>query len=356
MFKAGSIFRVILIIMLVCLTSKLSFAGQSAETIFFISDDLKSATAYKNSRADTTYRKFYMDFASDLNTNDIMYARPKNYTWGNDYYNNKDHKQLAFFETNNYAFLQKFHNVDDMLTAIGENHYKLSVDGGECIGDGCFFDENIISVVFPQKFKVTKKDASVDGSWKIVDNTYSFYSERVKGATAIFELEDTVPQIYVDLAKVLAKFNDIKVTYDGNNVHVVMPVEGVFNSGDAHIQKNGLKWIGVFGETMKKARFKELRVEGHSDNAPIKSVVYPSNWELSAARAATVVRHLVKLGVDPKFLAGVGYADSRPIADNKTADNRGKNRRIEFTIVPELIKITSNLKLQDDKDIDLAPK
>jgi len=114
----------------------------------------------------------------------------------------------------------------------------------------------------------------------------------------------------------------------------------VFNSGDAAIQKNGEKWIKLFGDTLKTAGIKELRIEGHSDSSPIQSKVYPSNWELSAARSSAVVRYLVKLGIEPKLLAAVGYADSRPVADNKSKESRAKNRRIEFTVVPSIAAAT----------------
>lgn len=350
-----TIFVFCLITTACCMTPKLTFAN-SLETIFFLSDDLSSATEYRNSRKDQVYQNASMSFNMDFNKNDIMYARPANYTWGVSTVDNTNYLKLLFSNTSNYAYLQKFHKTSDILTKIGENRYKLEVDGGMCFQEGCILDENIISVVFPQKFKITKYNAAVNGSWKIVDNTYTFYSEKINGASTTFELEDTVPQVYVDLAKVLARFSDIKVTYDGNNVHVVTPVEGVFNSGDATIQKNGEKWIKIFGDTMKNAGVKELRVEGHSDSAPIKSKVYPSNWELSAARSAAVVRFLVTLGVDPKLLASVGYADSRPVADNKTPESRKKNRRIEFTIVPDFIKTASDSEPQKNNNIDLALK
>lgn len=340
MCKLVTIFSIFLIL-LIFFTTEISFAGGSIETIFFISEDLKSATEYKNSRDEKKYEKNSMNFSANINKNDIMYARPANYTWGPNFYNGVDHSELAFFNTGNYAYLQKYRSISNLLSTVSENHYMLWVDGGTCVGEGCILDENIISVVFPQKFKITKYDANARGGWKIVGNTYTFYSENVKGAMATFELEDTVHQTYADIAKVLAKFSNVKVTVDGNNVHVAMPVEDVFKSGDATMQKNGEKWIKAFGDAIKNSGIKELRVEGHSDSVPIKSKVYPSNWELSAARSATVVRQLVRLGIDPKLIAGVGYADSRPVADNKTAETRSKNRRIEFTIVPEPIRSAS---------------
>jgi len=328
-----------------------SLAGSgSAETVFFLSDDLKTATEYKNMRQDIVYKKNSMNFPFSFNKSNVMYARPSNYSWGVNTFKGEKYQQLTFHSTSNYAYLQKYDSTNAILNTVSDNHYRLSVDGTTCMGEGCYQDENIISVVFPKKFKITKYSANVKGEWKIVDNTYTFYSKYIPGAEAFFEFEDTVPKVYVDLAQVLAKFDNIKVSYDGNNVHVVMPVEGVFNSGDTTIQKNGEHWIKIFGETLKKGGMQELRVEGHSDSSPIKSKVFPSNWELSSARSAAVVRYLIGLGLDSKMLASVGYADSRPIADNKSTEGKRKNRRIEFTIVPKVFTVA------DASKIDMAPE
>jgi chemotaxis protein MotB len=77
-----------------------------------------------------------------------------------------------------------------------------------------------------------------------------------------------------------------------------------------------------------------LSVEGHSDDRPIQSTRFPSNWELSSARAGAVLRYLLEQGVDPKQVYVAGYAHTRPIADNATSDGRALNRRVEFVFEP----------------------
>lgn len=75
-----------------------------------------------------------------------------------------------------------------------------------------------------------------------------------------------------------------------------------------------------------------IRVEGFTDNLPISTGIYPTNWELSAARAASIVRLLAMHGVDPSRLSAVGYSEFRPIADNATSDGRARNRRVVLAI------------------------
>jgi chemotaxis protein MotB len=77
-------------------------------------------------------------------------------------------------------------------------------------------------------------------------------------------------------------------------------------------------------------------VEGHTDNIPISTPQFPSNWELSAARAASVVRLFIDTGMDPRRLTATGYADQRPVADNATGEGRQSNRRVAITIESRL--------------------
>ena len=92
---------------------------------------------------------------------------------------------------------------------------------------------------------------------------------------------------------------------------------------------------------MKKYPY-TLSVEGHTDNTPIHTEIFPSNWELSLYRATNVVRFFIEKGVDPKRIYAVGYADTDPILPNTTEENKARNRRVEFVFrtakVKELIR------------------
>lgn len=75
-----------------------------------------------------------------------------------------------------------------------------------------------------------------------------------------------------------------------------------------------------------------MHVEGFTDNVPISTVLFPSNWELSTARAASIVRLLAMDGVDPSRLAAVGYGEFQPVADNATPEGRARNRRVVLVV------------------------
>jgi chemotaxis protein MotB len=112
----------------------------------------------------------------------------------------------------------------------------------------------------------------------------------------------------------------------------------LFPSGESDIAPEGLKVLQRVGNILKNAQGKSVRVEGHTDNVPIGGRLkdkYPSNWELSAARATNVVRFLQEtVGMDPKRLEAAGLGQNRPVAPNDTKEGRAQNRRIEIYLLP----------------------
>ncbi|MEW6248574.1 MAG: flagellar motor protein MotB [Nitrospirota bacterium] len=119
---------------------------------------------------------------------------------------------------------------------------------------------------------------------------------------------------------------------DGEIV-ITIPDHILFNSGEAVIRQNALPFLWALAEVLIELD-RHVKVEGHTDNVPIRTTLYPSNWELSAARAVMVVRVLTELyGVPADHLAAIGYAESRPIADNRTPEGRAQNRRVEIVVL-----------------------
>lgn len=121
---------------------------------------------------------------------------------------------------------------------------------------------------------------------------------------------------------------------DGSVV-ITIPDQVLFNSGEAAIRPEALPFLQGLAEAMIELD-RQVRVEGHTDNVPIRTTLFPSNWELSATRAVIVVRVLTELyGVPSTHLAALGYADSRPLTENLNPEQRAKNRRVEVIILEE---------------------
>ncbi len=123
----------------------------------------------------------------------------------------------------------------------------------------------------------------------------------------------------------------VKVNLQGDKIEVQLSNEMLFGSGSARLSSEARKAfrdIALIVGPLKN----EIFVEGHTDNVPISTLAFPSNWELSSARAAAVVNYLARQGVEPQRMAAMGYGEFRPIASNDVTEGRGQNRRVTLII------------------------
>ncbi len=110
--------------------------------------------------------------------------------------------------------------------------------------------------------------------------------------------------------------------------------EVFFQSGKADILQEGKEVLGAISDVVNQLENKDILVQGHTDNVPIKTAQFDSNWELSTARATNVVRYMVdSFGIDASRLTATGNGEFRPVAENTTAEGRQRNRRIEIRIM-----------------------
>ncbi len=133
------------------------------------------------------------------------------------------------------------------------------------------------------------------------------------------------------------KQGEVQITQLKDKLTVNMVEKILFDSGSAVIKKNGTKVLDRVAEILKGLSGQQIKVEGHTDNVPIGPGLaekFPTNWELSTARATTVVRYLQSRGVGPAALSAEGYADYRPVSPNDTDEGKAKNRRIEIVLIP----------------------
>jgi chemotaxis protein MotB len=130
--------------------------------------------------------------------------------------------------------------------------------------------------------------------------------------------------------KGLKKFANVKIDKEGIKVIFRSPV--LFDLGKAELKPETISVLSTVAKVIKDMP-NEVVVEGHTDDRPIISGEFRSNWELSTARAFSVVRYFIEQGVDPKRLSAIGYGEYRPLYPNDTEEHRAFNRRIEIDIV-----------------------
>ena len=126
--------------------------------------------------------------------------------------------------------------------------------------------------------------------------------------------------------------DQVTVTREGLWLEVNIRSDVLFASGSAALSTPARDAIDQLATVLRELP-NELRIEGHTDTQPIASALFPSNWELSGARAASVIRLLEGRGVDPRRMAAIGFGDKRPVADNATPAGRSTNRRVMLVIL-----------------------
>ena len=126
--------------------------------------------------------------------------------------------------------------------------------------------------------------------------------------------------------------NLVQIDSNERRVRLVLTEAVLFDSGKADLKARAKEVLTPIIEELKKLP-NDVLVEGHTDIVPIHKGLYATNWELSMARAYSVIKFLEESGMNPRKLAGIGYGDNRPTADNATPQGRALNRRIEISLL-----------------------
>lgn len=124
----------------------------------------------------------------------------------------------------------------------------------------------------------------------------------------------------------------------------------LFDEGKTDLKADGKQALAEIAQVLRTVAARSFQVAGHTDNLPIKNKEFASNWELSTARAVVVVKFLSQQGVNPAALSAAGYSEFDPAAANTDAANRGKNRRIEISLVPNIEELISLPQLKGETD------
>ena len=152
--------------------------------------------------------------------------------------------------------------------------------------------------------------------------------KKVQGVAVIMQMADEIEQAMSELIQQ----DLIAVRRGALWIEVEIKTSILFPSGSARLQPESLPVLKDLAKILRQFPH-PVRVEGFTDSVPISTTAFPSNWELSAGRAASVVNLFATEGMDPKRLAAIGFAEFRPIADNQTAEGRGKNRRVVIVVL-----------------------
>lgn len=132
---------------------------------------------------------------------------------------------------------------------------------------------------------------------------------------------------------------EIDVSLETRGLVIRFPDNALFDSGSSDLKVDSIDTLTFLGQLLSDEKFADraIRVEGHTDNVPINTAKYPSNWELSTARATNVAKFFINdSNITPLRLSASGYSEYHPIADNGTKEGRAKNRRVDIVVLSKI--------------------
>lgn len=243
------------------------------------------------------------------------------------------------------TLLLAFFVVMYAISTLNEGKYRVMSDSLNAAFDGVPRSiapiqigepTNASSIAPPQPFK------NDPGSPSIINLSERVRADAVITPIELMQLEQQKAQADAQLDAIqrqveralgpMIMSDQVTVTREGLWLEVNIRSDVLFASGSAALSTPARQAIDQLATVLRELP-NELRIEGHTDDQPIASALYPSNWELSGARAASVIRLLEGRGVDPRRMAAIGFGEKRPIADNATPAGRSTNRRVMLVIL-----------------------
>jgi chemotaxis protein MotB len=165
--------------------------------------------------------------------------------------------------------------------------------------------------------------------------------DELRKAQAAAEARTQLFEQFVQKLRKMIDAGQLKVATRAGKLVIQLPNDVLFASGQKELKPAGKDSLTQLAHVIASVRDRQFQVAGHTDNVPIQASRYASNWELSTSRALEVVNLLIAQGVPPRQLSAAGYGEFDPIASNDTPDGRGRNRRIEITLQPNLNELVA---------------
>jgi len=195
--------------------------------------------------------------------------------------------------------------------------------------------KNVSTVTTPMRIDASTKGASST----VLDLKQSIFIRKPDPAQEARQKQqkEKMKGVAEDLLKAmepLVKEGQVRVSQSIHGIAIEINASVLFASGQASLEPGSIKALRAVGGVLAKVP-NDVQVEGFTDNTPINTAAFPSNWELSTARASSVVRLLAESGAPTERLVAVGYGEFRPVDSNSTPEGRARNRHVTIMILSE---------------------
>ena len=194
-------------------------------------------------------------------------------------------------------------------------------------------------------------ERKLGGGVEQLPNLDEYFAETMEGTSDAYAQE--IKEIAEEIKEHIQK-NGVapKVDIDYNDIYIRLNfLDGVFfDTGKALLKPEAMEILNVIADPLVKHEQYRIKIEGHTDNRPIRTTQYPSNWYLSSARAIAVAEYYInEKGFNPRRISADGFGEYAPIATNDTPEGQAKNRRVEIKIVNEALDLQKLDDLLDQK-------
>ena len=148
-------------------------------------------------------------------------------------------------------------------------------------------------------------------------------------------VENLKPAIVAEMESMIDNTDladSVDLAFDGDQINLQIDGRFLFDSGRAELKDRARFIFANLAQMFRDYADYQIAIRGHTDDLSIDTAQFPSNWELSAVRATTVLRYFIQQGIDPERMTATGYADYIPLVENNSVENRARNRRVEFVL------------------------
>lgn len=237
----------------------------------------------------------------------------------------------ADFITLLFAFFVVMYSV----SSVNEGKYRVLSETLNAVFQAPSSTDKPIQLGEPPRSILSMPDAPLVAQMPTPDDPAGAPASDAGSMPERFQRDGATERISDQIAISLQDYIDqelVEIHQRGSRIEIEMKERMLFSSGKARLTRNALAPLRALSKSLKRIP-SHLQVEGHTDNVPITTASFPSNWELSAARAASVVHFLARQGIEPWRMAAVGLGEHRPIAENGDEKGRAANRRVTIVVL-----------------------
>ncbi len=322
-----------------------SLAQVSYETVTFIGGDGHRYVNYATTRSDADTYTVFFNKAEDLQG--YLYINPNEYQFDR----SSQDANLLRFQQGSYALISQGDYInaqapeESSVTISSKGVFKLSTWNGKMAQNEHFgiwntpgdFSNFAAAWVLPDQYEIIEYSSNRQGEWVQRNNTLAFFGKNLNDITFEISYRPKTQAVYANLKQHLQGIDNIAVEQTQDSLTVILKNEILFASGSSILSEEGRNVIIDLARNLGTSKDYEVIVEGHTDDVPIRGELalrYPTNWELSSARALKVVHALSSAGIEPSLLQARAFGPFRPRITNNSEFNRKNNRRIELVIRP----------------------